>query len=260
MKPIERQDAILDYLKNNGRTTVELLAEHFKTSGTTIRKDLTVLEEKNKVLRTYGSVVLTNNPPNSANEEMELPIINKANINLEAKKKIAQAAVGLLKDGDSIIVDSGSTVLQMVPFLAKLKNLTIMTNSLHFINALTNLDCDHELLMCGGTYRAKSGSFHGILAESTFEKFSFDKLFIGTDGFDLNLGLTTFNEVHGVSKAMCSAVREIIVLADSSKFNRRSPNIVCPLEKINIIITDKNLDPQLYKILTEEKGIKVILV
>ncbi|MBN6064873.1 DNA-binding transcriptional repressor [Aggregatibacter actinomycetemcomitans] len=257
MKPRERQQAILDYLKDHGRTPVELLAEHFKTTGTTIRKDLTALEDENKVLRTYGSVVLANH---SVSEESELPIINKANINLEIKRKIAQAAVGLLKDGDSMIVDSGSTVLQMIPFLAKLKDLTIMTNSLHFINALTNLDCDHELLMCGGTYRAKSGSFHGILAESTFEKFSFDKLFIGTDGFDLNVGLTTFNEVHGVSKAMCCAAREIIVLADSSKFNRRSPNVVCPLEKIDVIITDNNLDPQLYKILTEEKGIRVILV
>lgn len=257
MKPRERQQAILDYLKIHGRTAVELLAEYFNTTGATIRKDLTALEEESKVLRTYGSVVLANLPNN---EETELPIVNKATINLEIKRKIAQAAVELLKDGDSMIVDSGSTVLQMIPFLAKLNNLTIMTNSLHFINALTNLDCDHELLMCGGTYRAKSGSFHGILAESTFEKFSFDKLFIGTDGFDLNVGLTTFNEVHGVSKAMCSAAREIIVLADSSKFNRRSPNVVCPLEKIDIIITDTNLDPQLYKILTEEKGIRVILV
>lgn len=91
-----------------------------------------------------------------------------------------------------------------------------------------------------GTYRSKSGSFHGILAETTVEKFNFDKLFIGTDGFDLTVGLTTFNEVHGVSKAMCNAAREIIVLTDSSKFERRSPNIVCPLEKITTVITDRH--------------------
>lgn len=255
MKPKERQQAILDYLQIHGKTAVDQLADYFDTTGTTIRKDLTVLEEENKVLRTYGSVVLAGN-----SDETELPIINKATINLEVKRKIAQAAVGLLKDGDSMIVDSGSTVLQMIPFLAKLDNLTIMTNSLHFINALAALDCNHDLLMCGGTYRAKSGSFHGILAESTFDQFSFDKLFIGTDGFDLNVGLTTFNEVHGVSKAMCDAAREIIVLADSSKFSRRSPNVVCPLEKINIIITDKNIDPNVYRILTEDKKIRVILV
>lgn len=254
MKPKERQQAILDYLQIHGKTPVDQLAVHFSTTGTTIRKDLTVLEEENKVLRTYGSVVLI------GNDEAELPIANKANINLDIKRKIAYAAVELLKDGDSMIMDSGSTVLQMIPFLSKLENLTVMTNSLHIINALTNLDRDYELLMCGGTYRSKSASFHGILAESTFDKFSFDKLFIGTDGFDLNVGLTTFNEVHGVSKAMCNAAKEIIVLTDSSKFSRRSPNVVCPLEKISVIITDKGIPQDVYNTLTKEKNIKVILV
>ena len=254
MKPKERQQAILDYLQIHGKTPVDQLAVHFSTTGTTIRKDLTVLEEENKVLRSYGSVVLI------GNDEAELPIANKANINLDIKRKIAYAAVELLKDGDSMIMDSGSTVLQMIPFLSKLENLTVMTNSLHIINALTNLDRDYELLMCGGTYRSKSASFHGILAESTFDKFSFDKLFIGTDGFDLNVGLTTFNEVHGVSKAMCNAAKEIIVLTDSSKFSRRSPNVVCPLEKISVIITDKGIPQDVYNTLTEEKNIKVILV
>ncbi|MEE6069335.1 glucitol operon DNA-binding transcriptional repressor SrlR, partial [Avibacterium paragallinarum] len=109
-----------------------------------------------------------------------------------------------------------------------------------------------------GTYRTKSASLHGILAEATFEKFSFDKLFIGTDGFDLELGLTTFNEVHGVSKAMTNAARQIIVLADSSKFGRRSPNIVCPLEKIDVVITDNLLDEQTHQALLN-KGIAVVI-
>lgn len=253
MKPKERQLAIIDYLQLNGRTSVDDLASHFSTTGTTIRKDLTVLEMAGKVLRTYGSVVLV-----SAGEESDLPIVNKANINLDVKRKIGCAAAQLIKDGDSMIMDAGSTVLQMIPFLSAL-NLTIMTNSLHIINALTALNKNYELLISGGTFRPKSGSFHGILAESTFDKFSFDKLFIGTDGFDLELGLTTFNEVHGVSKAMCHAASEIIVLTDSSKFNRRSPNIVCPIDKINTVITDKNLDDSIRRALIK-KGIQVILV
>ncbi|MFU2080017.1 glucitol operon DNA-binding transcriptional repressor SrlR [Avibacterium endocarditidis] len=256
MKPKERQLAILDYLQTYGKTPVEQLAEHFSTTGTTIRKDLTALEKEKKVLRTYGSVVLME--PEKA-VDIELPMTNKTHINLLQKKKIAQAAVKLLKDGDSLIIDSGSTVLQMIPHLAHLNDLTIMTNSLHIMNSLAALEKEHELLMCGGTFRARSASLHGILAESTFEKFSFDKLFIGTDGFDLQLGLTTFNEVHGVSKAMTNAAREIIVLADSSKFGRRSPNIVCPLEKINVVITDSGLDPQTQQALID-KGINLVIV
>lgn len=253
MKPKERQLAILDYLQLHGRTPVDQLAEHFQTTSTTIRKDLTALEAVNKVLRTYGSVVLT-----PTNDEIDLPITNKATINLNVKIRIGKAATELIQSGDSLIMDQGSTVLQMVPHLTQFENLTIMTNSLHIINALTTLDTNFELLMCGGTYRPKSGSFHGILAESTVEKFTFDKLFIGTDGFDLEVGLTTFNEVHGVSKAMCNAAREIIVLADSSKFNRRSPNIVCPLEKITTVITDQNINKDIHQALVE-KGIRVII-
>lgn len=252
MKPKERQIAIIDYLQVHGKTTVDVLSDYFHTTGATIRKDLTALEEDGKVLRTYGSVVLV------TNDEGDLPIINKANINLESKKKIAKAAVELIKEGDSMIIDAGSTVLQMIPFLSRVDNLTIMTNSLHMINSLAALDKNYELLICGGTYRPKSASFHGILAESTFEKFSFDKLFIGTDGFDLNVGSTTFNEVHGVSTAMCNAASQIILLADSSKFGRRSPNVVCPLEKIDIIITDKGFNPKIYRTLSE-KNIRVIL-
>ena len=255
MKPKERQQAILDYLQIHGRTPVEQLAEYFQTTGTTIRKDLTALENDNKVLRTYGSVVLSQM---NDEDEIDLPITNKTTINAVAKMKIGKAAADLIQNGDSIIMDQGSTVLQMVPNLIHFENLTIMTNSLHIINALTSLNTDFELLMCGGTYRTKSGSFHGILAESAVEKFSFDKLFIGTDGFDLNVGLTTFNEVHGVSKAMCNAAREIIVLTDSSKFHRRSPNIVCPLDKITTVITDNNIDHNIHQALIE-KGIRVII-
>ncbi|OOF71491.1 glucitol operon DNA-binding transcriptional repressor SrlR [Rodentibacter caecimuris] len=254
MKPKERQLAILDYLQTYGKTAVDTLAQYFETTGTTIRKDLTVLENEHKVLRTYGSVVLVGNDK----EDDELPMTNKTYINLEQKRKIAKVAVSLLKDGDSMIIDSGSTVLQMIPFLGKLDNLTIMTNSLHIINSLVVLENNHELLMCGGTYRSRSASFHGILAESTFDKFHFDKLFIGTDGFDLELGLTTFNEVHGVSKAMTGAAKEIIVLADSSKFGRRSPNMVCPLEKIDVVITDSGLDEQTHQALLA-RNIKVII-
>ena len=93
MKPRERQQAILDYLQIHGRTPVEQLAEHFQTTGTTIRKDLTALEKDNKVLRTYGSVVLT-----QTSDDIDLPITNKTTINAAAKMKIGKAAAGLIQN------------------------------------------------------------------------------------------------------------------------------------------------------------------
>lgn len=251
MKPRQRQAAILEYLQKQGKCSVEELAQHFDTTGTTIRKDLVILEHAGTVIRTYGGVVLNK-------EESDPPIDHKTLINTHKKELIAEAAVSFIHDGDSIILDAGSTVLQMVPLLSRFNNITVMTNSLHIVNALSELDNEQTILMPGGTFRKKSASFHGQLAENAFEHFTFDKLFMGTDGIDLNAGVTTFNEVYTVSKAMCNAAREVILMADSSKFGRKSPNVVCSLESVDKLITDAGIDPAFRQAL-EEKGIDVII-
>ena len=249
MKPRQRQAAILEHLQSQGKCSVEELAQHFDTTGTTIRKDLVTLENAGTVIRTYGGVVLNK-------DEADPPIDHKTLINTHKKARIAEAAVRFIHDGDSLILDAGSTVLQMVPLLSRFNNITVMTNSLHIVNALAELDNEQTILMPGGTFRKKSASFHGQLAENAFEQFSFDKLFMGTDGIDLNAGVTTFNEVYTVSKAMCNAAREVILMADSSKFGRKSPNIVCGLERVDKLITDADIDPEFQRAL-EAKGIAV---
>ena len=252
MKPRQRQAAILEYLQKQGKCSVEELAQYFDTTGTTIRKDLVILEHAGTVIRTYGGVVLNK-------EESDPPIDHKTLINTHKKELIAEAAVSFIHDGDSIILDAGSTVLQMVPLLSRFNNITVMTNSLHIVNALVELDNDQTILMPGGTYRKKSSSFHGSLAESAFDKFNFDKLFIGADGVDLDGGVTTFNEVHGVSQAMCKAAERLFLLVDSSKFGRKSPNVVCHLSKVDTLITDSGLSQQ-YRDAIEKLGIRIILV
>ena len=107
----------------------------------------------------YGGVVLNK-------EESDPPIDHKTLINTHKKELIAEAAVGFIHDGDSIILDAGSTVLQMVPLLSRFNNITVMTNSLHIVNALSELDNEQTILMPGGTFRKKSASFHGQLAEN----------------------------------------------------------------------------------------------
>ncbi|HAI2404779.1 TPA: arabinose-5-phosphate isomerase GutQ [Escherichia coli] len=129
MKPRQRQAAILEYLQKQGKCSVEELAQYFDTTGTTIRKDLVILEHAGTVIRTYGGVVLNK-------EESDPPIDHKTLINTHKKELIAEAAVSFIHDGDSIILDAGSTVLQMVPLLSRFNNITVMTNSLHIVNAL----------------------------------------------------------------------------------------------------------------------------
>ena len=227
MKPRQRQAAILEHLQKQGKCSVEDLAHYFDTTGTTIRKDLVLLENSGAVIRTYGGVVLNK-------DEADPPIDHKTLINTHQKALIAEAAVKFIHDGDSIILDAGSTVLQMIPLLSRFNNITVMTNSLHIVNALSEFDSEQTILMPGGTFRKKSASFH------------------------LNAGVTTFNEVFSVSKAMCNAAREVILMADSSKFGRKSPNIVCSLESVDKLITDAGIDPAFKKAL-EEKGIDVIV-
>jgi len=252
MKPKQRQAAILEYLQLHGKTSVDFLAGQFATTGTTIRKDLTLLEDEGAVIRTYGGVVLTR-------DEGDQPIDRKTHINTAKKRRIAGAAAKLINDGDSLIFDAGSTVLQIVPYLAQFNNITVMTNSLTIVNELVELNNDQTILMPGGTYRKNSASFHGSLAEAAFPRFSFDKLFIGADGVDLNAGVTTFNELHGVSQAMCKAAQQLILLVDSSKFGRKSPNVVCDLTAVNILITDRGISAE-YLTALRGKGIQVLLV
>lgn len=252
MKPRQRQAAILDYLQQQGKCSVEKLASQFATTGTTIRKDLGALEHARAVIRTYGGVMLNK-------EEADPPVDHKMLINTRQKQLIAAQAVNFIHDGDSIILDAGSTVLQMVPLLRRFTNITVMTNSLHIVSMLSELDNEQTILMPGGTFRKKSASFHGQLAESAFNYFSFDKLFMGTDGLDLQAGVTTFNEVYTVSKAMCNSAREVILMADASKFGRKSPNVVCGLERINTLITDSGVSSSFRQAL-EEQGVRVIVV
>ncbi|MGJ8868587.1 glucitol operon DNA-binding transcriptional repressor SrlR, partial [Salmonella enterica subsp. enterica serovar Kentucky] len=147
---------------------------------------------------------------------------------------------------------------QMVPLLSRFSNITVMTNSLHIVNALSELDNEQTILMPGGTFRKKSASFHGQLAENAFEQFSFDKLFMGTDGIDLNVGVTPFNEVYSFSNGLCNSSREVSLFADCSNFGRKSPHVVCILVNVEKVIQDAVIDPGFREAL-EEKGIVVII-
>lgn len=249
-----RRDKLVRYLQEHGRTKVNELAEHFKITGATVRSDLRYLEKSKQVIRRYGSAEAVTKPLPEDHSMDEKKVLN-----LSVKQRIGARAASLVKDGDSIILDCGSTTLQMVPWLAERVALTVMTNSLHIMNEAVALNSGMTLLMPGGTFRKRSASFHGRLAEQAISSFTFDKLFIGTDGFDVEQGSTTFNESYQVSQAMCEAAHQIIVIADSSKFGRKTPNVVVPIDKIDILITDKGIhDADLQAL--EQRGIQVMLV
>ena len=249
-----RRDMLDRYLREHGRTSVNDLASHFNITGATVRSDLRHLELANLVTRRYGGAEAVTHPV-AEDRSMD----EKTTLNQNIKQRIGAKAASLVNDGESIILDNGSTTLQMVPWLIERVALTVMTNSLLIINEAVARDCNMNLLMPGGTYRKRSSSFHGGLAEQAFRSFTFDKLFIGADGFDIEQGTTTFNEAYQVSQAMCQAAKQIIVVTDSSKFGRKTPNVVVPIDKIDIVITDSGISESDLAAL-QQRGIQVMLV
>ncbi|MEE9707834.1 glucitol operon DNA-binding transcriptional repressor SrlR [Aeromonas veronii] len=249
-----RREMLVNYLREKGRTAVTELAEHFNITGATVRSDLRYLEQTKQVTRRYGGAEAVTHSLSD-----DRPLDEKTSLNQDIKKRIGAKAASLVHDGDSIILDNGSTTVQMVQWLVEKVALTVMTNSLLIANEFVARDSNVTLLMPGGAFRKRSSSFHGGLAEQAFRFYTFDKLFIGADGFDIELGTTTFIEAYQVSQSMCQAAKQIIVVIDSSKFGRKTPNIVVPIDKIDIVITDSGISDEDKRAL-EDKDIQVLIV
>ena len=175
------------------------------------------------------------------------------------KNELAQAAAKLIREHNRIVIDSGSTTASLIKQLDGMRGLIVMTNSLNVANSLNELESEPTLLMTGGTWDAHSESFQGQVAESVLRSYDFDQLFIGADGVDLERGTTTFNELVGLSKVMAEVSREVIVMVESEKIGRKIPNLELAWTSIDILITNKDLNPE-FKQQIESQDVKVICV
>jgi DeoR/GlpR family transcriptional regulator of sugar metabolism len=227
----QRRHTIIAELSNLGEVSVDSLAKKFDTSEVTIRKDLAVLENSGLLLRRYGGAV-------PLPHEIIAPKTEKVS---KRKIIIAKKAASLIRDHNRIILDSGSTTSALVRELSVKQGLVVMTNSLAIASDLHALENEPTLLMTGGTWDPHSESFQGQVAESVLRSYDFDQLFIGADGIDLTRGTTTFNELLGLSRVMAEVSREVIVMLDSEKLNRKIPNLELPWEKIHTLITDADM-------------------
>ncbi len=244
----QRRHSILVELNNIGEVSVESLSKKLNTSEVTIRKDLAVLETSGLLLRRYGGAIAL---PQEITEE-------KNNNLSERKLAIARKAATLIRDHYRIIIDSGRTTSALVPTLDNKKGLVVMTNSLLIANQLQGLENEPTLLMTGGTWDANSEAFQGQVAEQVLRSYDFDQLFIGADGIDINKGTTTFNELIGLSRVMAEVSREVILMVESEKFNRKIPNLELTWMQIDKLITDKNLS-KVHQQQLSKHGVDVIL-
>lgn len=248
-----RHQQILTELKKQGKVTVLNLSQLLDVSEVTIRKDLRFLEEQGLLHRNHGGASLQN--PYASNR----PISVKAGINAAVKERIAQAAVSLIGEADSVILGSGTTVQAMVKYIQPQYKLNVISSSLN--TSLELVGKEHvQIIQLGGLVRQSSSSVVGPYAESLLDQITAAFFFLGVDGIDTDYGITTTNLMEAQLNQRCIKVSPTtVVLADSSKIGKRGFGRICGLDDVQVIITDSDLPKESVQGL-EELGLKLILV
>lgn len=249
----ERRTQILQTVRSAGRVRVNELASRFSTSAVTIRNDLNELHQRGLVLRSHGGAVL----PDTILHES--PVHERLKAHSDEKRRIGAMAATMINDGETIILDSGTTTLEIARQIKRKQGLQIITNGVNIAAELLDAR-DAEVFIVGGTVRGESASISGRFTEEMFEQFSADKLFLSGAGCDLDFGVSGANlEETMVNRAMLRISREIILVADASKFSKRSMTRIAPFAEIDTVISDTSLDEE-----TQEKlrllGCNLILV
>lgn len=248
----ERHQVILDILEERGSITVNELVERFGVSEMTIRRDLDILEKKGFLRRVHGGAVL------DRGRSYEPPFISRAIENLEAKQRIGRTAADMIENGDSITLDVGTTTMEVARNIAGKQNLTVLTPCLQIASLLAE-NPNIRLIVTGGIVRPGELSMVGHLAERTLQDFYVDKLFLGAAGVDIDVGLTEYNlEDTLVKQVMIKNAKQVILVADSSKFGRIAFTSIAPLSVVNTLITDEAIDPDWLARLRKQ-NIEVIL-
>jgi DeoR/GlpR family transcriptional regulator of sugar metabolism len=251
-----RRRQILDLVKSDGSAHVNTLARTFGVSAVTIRNDLAQLEATGDLLRDRGGAITA---PAPRQVKYLLGLNERATLNLNAKQRIGKAAAALVQPGDTIIMDAGTTVVEMAPHLATVRPLTIVTNAL---NAALTIGAagDAQVILLGGMLSREASSTVGPLTEQTLADLSVGKVFLGTQALDLTDGLTdTTLEIAQTKRAMIKAARQVILLADSAKWDHTGFIKVAPLAEVDVLISDQKF-PAKARAAVEQMGIRLVLV
>jgi len=250
----ERRRRILELLDRQERATVEELVARFRVSAVTVRGDLDALADGGSLVRSHGGAL-------KRLEQQDVPIAVKATLHHGEKVRIGHAAARLIRDDETIILDSGTTTAEIARQLKslELKSLTVITNALNIAVELASLP-HIRVIMIGGIVRQPSSSTVGPQAEQMLRGLYADRLFLGVDGLDPEFGLSTHDVLEAQLNALMIKVsREVTAVADSSKFFRRTLSLIAGLHEIQRIITDDKVDPQIVASL-RGRSLEVVVV
>jgi len=235
MLPNQRREKILELIREDGHAKVLDLSSIFKVTEVTIRQDLEKLENEGSITREHGGAYLKNMDLNVRNFSLQ----NQDN--LAEKVMIARKALEFIEDGDTIILDSGSTTTELAKIMTGYRNLTVITNALN-IGLILGAEPGINVILTGGEFKAPTLSLTGQKAADFFQNLHVDKLFLATAGVSLKSGLTYpgISDIC-VKRAMIESANVTYLLADSSKIGKNAFASLGALSLINYLITDSGI-------------------
>ncbi|MEP1445255.1 MAG: DeoR/GlpR family DNA-binding transcription regulator [Paraglaciecola sp.] len=247
-----RRNKMLDWLREEGSERVSVFAEAFGVSEVTVRHDLEKLENDGHVVREHGGAFLKSVP----DQVRSMALGHQENT--DVKQKIGQATAKLVSNGETIILDSGSTTTAVASHLIDKKEVTVITNALN-IALMLGAEPEFDVHMSGGHFKAPTLSLSGERSADYFKGLFAQKLFLATAALDIENGLTypSMSDI-AVKRAMMDAAQSIILVADSSKIGSRSFCRLGGLESIDILITDSGIQDE-YRLAIETAGVQVII-
>jgi DeoR family fructose operon transcriptional repressor len=247
----QRKQRILKALERSQAVSVLDLGRALRASPASIRRDLVDLERAGLLKRTHGGAV------SAQLATLEPSLAEKEDRYQAQKAAIAAVAAGFVKEGDTILLDAGSTTRQIARELRERRGITIVTNAL---NIAWELASSHmEIVLTGGQLRPNVLSQVGPLAEQALGVLQVDKLFLAANGVDLDKGVTTPNLIEARTKqAMVASASEVILVVDHSKFGVVAFGRICPIERLHHLVTDAAVPPAMVHAL-EKRGVKVHL-
>lgn len=250
---LDRRTRIAELVRQRGALRVNELAEIFQVSPVTIRSDLARLEREGQLIRDHGGA-LPSQPASSL-----IAFEQRTGLYLEEKRRIGEAAASLVSPGDTILLDAGTTVVEMVKHLRQHSPLTIVTNALNVAAELRGLP-EAQVVMLGGSINYATFGTLGSMVEQSLSDLVIQKLFLAAESLDPAYGITDSTmEIAQAKRAMVRAARRVILLADSSKWQRSGFIKVCPLNALHTLITDQGL-PERARQALAQAGVEVILV
>ena len=228
----ERKNKILELILREKKVTVAQLSDLFSVTGATIRTDLRNMESTGLLTRTHGGAIertRTGFEPDSREKEVQ---------NLQAKQRIGLAALDLIENGDTIVLDTGSTTFELARCLNRRKNVTVVTNDIVIAKVLEDMQSVNVLFM-GGLLRKGFHCTIGVQGRMIMEGLTVDKAFMGTNGFSLAKGATTPDVQHAETKKVMIAISaKTILLCDRTKHGRVSLAQFLPSDRLDVLVTD----------------------